>query len=159
MAGGRPREFTLPKDQLIELGKEMLDWVQKNDPLHLSQWYTIEKDIIYLEWKQMINKPEFRPYYEKCMRIIGMKYIDQEQKRIKDGVAHRFLRLYFRDLRELEDQALDDELQRKKELLEYQAKLNREDIQVYSKELEAKFDQHMNQIDRLQNNPGNLLTP
>lgn len=100
----RPRTVSLPPDEMISLGEEMIKWVKKNDPLHLSQWYTIEKGYTYNEWKSMIVKDEFYPYYEKALKLVAIKYLDGESKKIKQGISERWQRVYFKDLREDEDE-------------------------------------------------------
>lgn len=118
--GGAPRTVSLPNEEMIALGKEMIEWVQKNDPLHLSQWYTIHKSFTYNQWKAMISLPEFLPYYEKALKIVGIKYLDGESKKVKDGISQRWQRVYFKDLKEEEDQDKDDELQRKMKAIKFE---------------------------------------
>ena len=107
MAGGRPRTVSFTPDEMIELGEEMVEWVTLNDPLHLSQWYTIHKGFMYREWKTFIQKKEFLPYYEIALKIVGIKYLDGESKRVKEGISQRWQRTYFRDLVEREDEDAD----------------------------------------------------
>jgi len=101
--GGRPRTTSPPKEDLIKLGQEMVDWVERNDPIHLSQWYTLEKLLTYRQWKAIIQHEEFLPYYEKALKIIGIKYIDGT---IHPSIAQRWQRIYFSDLKEEEDESL-----------------------------------------------------
>lgn len=105
MPAGRPRTVSLPKEEMIKLGKEMVKWVKENDPLHLSEWYTIEKGYTYNEWKTMHVAPEFFPYYEQALKIVGRKYLDKNSN-IRDGISHRWLRVYFKDFKEEEDAKL-----------------------------------------------------
>lgn len=101
---GRPRTVSLEPDEMKKLGQEMLDWVAENDPLHLSQWYTIHMGITYNQWKAMIAMPEFLPYYEQALKLVGLKYLDGESKRVKEGISQRWQRIYFKDLKEEEDE-------------------------------------------------------
>ena len=103
--GGRPRTVSFSPEEMISLGREMIEWVKKNEQsvLHLSEWYTIEKEYTYNEWKQFISKEEFRPYYEKALKIVGRKYLDKDSK-VRDGISQRWQRVYFKDLREEEDE-------------------------------------------------------
>ncbi len=101
--GGRPRTTSLPPDEMILLGEEMIKWCSENKPLHLSQWWSIHKDISDSDWDAMRKIPEFLQYYAKAMRIVGMSYLDKDSKvdgRIKD----RWQRVYFKDLRYQEDE-------------------------------------------------------
>lgn len=124
MAGGRPRTISLTEDEMIALGQEMVDFVTQNEHIvyNLSDWYTIEKGYTYNEWKTFIQKQEFLPYYEKALRIVGRKYLAKESP-IEPSLKQRWLRLYFRDIREQEDKTLDEDLQRKKDLETYKASL------------------------------------
>ncbi len=115
MVAGAPRTHTPPKDEMIALGKEMVEWVEKNDPLHLSQWYKGQKMIIYKDWKSFIQKEEFIPYYEQALNIIGVKYLDKRSN-VKDNISQRWLRVYFADLRDQEDLDMDADAKRKKEI-------------------------------------------
>ncbi len=110
----RPREFSFPPEQMIELGKEMVSWVLDNQQtiLHLSQWYTIHKGYTYNEWKNFIAKEEFFPYYEQALKIVGIKYIDKNTN-VRDKISDRWQRIYFRDLSEQEDLDADAEVTRK----------------------------------------------
>lgn len=104
MPAGRPRTVSLPPDQMIELGEEMIAWVKENDPLHLSEFYCIHKGYTDKEWDTMHVAEEFFPYYEQALKIIGRKYLDKNSN-IRDGISHRWLGIYFKDLRrkEMED--------------------------------------------------------
>lgn len=103
MAGGRPRTASLPPKEMIELGKEMVAWVKKNNPMHIKQFYSIHKKILFKDWDAMTQLPEFLPYYEQAMAQISLQYIDKTSS-IRDSIAHRFLRLYFREVRNQEDE-------------------------------------------------------
>ena len=114
MGGGRPRQFSFPPEQMIELGKEMVAYVKqnKNTILHLCEWYTIEKGFTYNEWKNFIQKEEFFPYYEQALKIVGLKYVDKTSN-VREGISQRWQRVYFGDLKEQEDQdATDNELRK-----------------------------------------------
>lgn len=104
---GRPRTVSLSPEEMIKLGEEMILWVKKNDPLHLSEFYCIEKDYTDKEWETMHVAPEFFPYYEKALKIIGRKYLDKNSN-VRNGVAERWLRVYFKDLKKQEDSDKDE---------------------------------------------------
>jgi hypothetical protein len=115
---GRPRTVTPKEEELIVLGKEMVKWVEENNPLHISAWYSIKKGILEKHWKQYIEKEEFKGYYERAMRIIGQKYLDKESN-VREGVSQRWQRVYFKDLKEEEDETfkmkIREELKAKQE--------------------------------------------
>lgn len=148
-AGGRPRTTSLSHDEMIELGKEMVNWVSINKPLHLSKWYTVEKGYLYEEWKAMIQIKEFLPYYETSMRIIGEQYLDKNSN-VREGVSQRWQRVYFKDLKEEEDEKedrkMEKEFQFKKKLLELEALVKSKQNEVVSEDIKSKFDELINQF-------------
>lgn len=104
MTVGRPRTTSFEPNEMEELGKEMVEWVKTHpDTLHLSEWYTIEKMYTYNQWKSFYQLPEFLPYYEKALKLVGRKYLDKESK-VREGASQRWQRVYFKDLREEEDE-------------------------------------------------------
>lgn len=106
MSIGAPRTTSFPPEEMIELGKEMVEWVKAHpNILHLSEWYTIEKMFIYEEWKCFIKCKEFFPYYEVALKLVGRKYLDKTSD-VREGVSQRWQRVYFKDLREQEDEDL-----------------------------------------------------
>ena len=101
---GAPRTVSFSPKEMIALGEEMIDWVKKNPAiLHLSEWYTIEKRFTYNQWKTFIQCKEFFPYYEQALKIVGRKYLDKSSN-VRDSISHRWLRIYFGDLRQTEDE-------------------------------------------------------
>lgn len=116
----RPRTTSLSEEEMIALGEEMVAWVDSNNPLHLSEWYSIEKMIIYKDWKAMIQLTEFLPYYERALKMIARNYLDGT---VAPPIAQRFMRIYFGDVRDSEDQHFEDEYARKLKLIQDEAKL------------------------------------
>lgn len=114
MPAGRPRTISFSPDQMVELGKEMIEHVKKHKKtiLHLCEWYTIEKGFTYKEWKTFIQREEFIPYYEAALKIVGLKYVDKTSN-IRDKISDRWQRVYFPDLKEQEDRDADDHELRK----------------------------------------------
>lgn len=118
MAVGAPRTVSFSKEEMISLGKEMVEWIINHpDTLHLSEWYTIEKMFTYKQWKTFTDREEFIPYYEVALKIIGRKYLDKDS-RVRDGISQRWQRIYFGDLKEAEDQDKDDDVIRQKSVAE-----------------------------------------
>lgn len=139
MAAGRPRTVSDSPDKMIALGIEMLKWVKKNDPVHLSEWYTIEKEFTRKQWQTFLKRPEFVVYYEKALKIVGIKYLKKDNK-LNPNISNRWQRVYFYDLREREDldaeEALERELNQKKKLAEYAKSLGNDIDPRLSKELD-----------------------
>lgn len=103
----RPRSISLSPEEMIALGEEMMNWLKENEHyvLHLSDWYTLHKGFTYNEWKSFIVKDEFYPYYEKALKFVGRKCLDKESK-LREATAQRFLRVYYKDVKEEEDAAI-----------------------------------------------------
>lgn len=102
MAGGAPRTVSFSVEEMEILGQEMVDWVVLNKPIHLCEWYTILKKYTYKEWKAFIQRPEFLPYYEQALKLTGLQYLKKGE--IEPGIANRFVRIYFADLRDEENE-------------------------------------------------------
>jgi len=119
----RPRVFSFSEKEMIALGKEMVAYVKANQKtiLHLSEWYTIEKGYTYNEWKNFIQKAEFFPYYEQALKIIGLKYVDKKSN-VRDSISQRWQRIYFKDLKEGEDDDADANELRKASALKGEAR-------------------------------------
>lgn len=118
MPGGRPRTVSLPPDEMIELGKEMIKWIMDNpDIIHLTQWWSLHKEFKESDWDVMKDAPEFSPYYKRALHLIGLKYLTKDSK-IRDNVVPRWQRVYFKDLRNSEDADLDAEAERSKKVAE-----------------------------------------
>lgn len=100
---GAKRTVSLEPPEMIALGEEMIEWVKKNDPLHLSQWYCIHKGFTDKQWDTMQQAPEFFPYYEKALKLVGLKYI-QKDSPIEPSLKQRWQRVYYKDLRKEEDE-------------------------------------------------------
>ena len=105
---GRPRTTTPEKDDLIALGEELLAWATEEIPdnqkpyrFRFAQWYSLEKGILDKEWDLMLQKEEFRGYYEKARSALSGRILDGS---IKEGLAHRFLRTYAPEVKREENE-------------------------------------------------------
>jgi len=101
----RPRIITPPPEEMEKLGEEMIAYVsdKKNKVLHLSEWWSTKMFFIEKVWNTMCIAPEFLPYYEKALRIIGKQYLDKTSN-VRDGISQRWQRVYFKDLKKEEDE-------------------------------------------------------
>ncbi len=151
MAGGRPKTTSKSPEEMIALGEEMVKWVEENNPLHLSYWYSIEKMIIYNDWKCYIQNKEFFPYYQKALKIVSKNYINGT---INSSIAHRFINVYFKDVKEEEQEALmfkgQTDFDFKKNLLELELKLKSTVDGNVNEEIKAQYKALMNQFSSLQ---------
>jgi len=111
--GGRQRTVTPNDEELEKLGQEMVEWVVQNKPLHLNQWYSVEKHILWDQFKRYAEKEVFRPYYEHAQALISQHYLTKDSK-IEPNMKNRFARHYFKEVKEDEN-----------ELLKYKAELQK----------------------------------
>ena len=135
-AGGRPRTVSLPPDEMILLGEEMILWVKLNNPFHLSEWYTIEKMFTYKQWDTMSKLPEFLPYYEKAIKMVARNYLNGN---VNASIAQRFLRIYFKDVKDQED-----------EDAKTASNLKKEEARVISDVESSKLDTFIDMVSSLQ---------
>jgi hypothetical protein len=130
MPAGRPRTAVPEKDDLIELGKDLLDWASEKKKGELRcrwcEWYAKKHFFVRSQWKHMIEKPEFRPYYEASQAYLSEKWIDGT---INQSIAHRYLRLYDPELKEHEDIDADIEAKRKADALKGETRAAEEEKQ------------------------------
>ena len=128
MAGGRPRTVSLSPDEMIALGEEMVEWVTLNTPIHLSMWYTQIKRLTDNQWETFIDRPEFMPYYEMALKLVGYQYLNKDSQ-VDGRLKERWQRVYFKDLRRSEDSDADAEVIRKASALKGDARAVEEERQ------------------------------
>ncbi len=149
--GGRPSTVSRTPEEMIALGKEMVKWVEEHKPLHLNEWFAIEKMILYNEWKAFQTNTEFAPYYKKALAIVSKNYIDGT---INSSIAHRFMNVYFKDVKEEEQGSMTFKLQQeyefKKNLLELELKLKANTDGQVNEEIKGQYRALMNQFSQLQ---------
>ena len=104
---GRPRTTTPPVDQVIELGKELVEWAksaktkkEKLERCRYADWYSLEKGMLRKDWEALTQKPEFLVYYEQTRNVLAKNYIDGT---INPSIAHRFMRHYCPEVKEEEN--------------------------------------------------------
>ena len=103
MPAGRPRTAIPEKDELIELGKDLVNWASEQTEelrCQYAQWYCVKHGFIKKQWEHMREKPEFQCYYEQARQLIGLRYVDGS---VNQSIAHRFLRVYVPEVKEQED--------------------------------------------------------
>jgi hypothetical protein len=122
--GGRPRTAIPEKEELIELGKDLVSWASKpqeeGEPLRLRfcEWYT-ERGFIMTQWEGFRDKPEFAWYYQQARTLLARKYVDGT---VHQSIAHRYMRMYDPELRREEDIDLDAAEERKARALKSESK-------------------------------------
>lgn len=113
--GGAPRTVSPPPEEVIKLGEDLLKWMSEktNEKRTVwALWYTshwlLEKD-----WKNLKQRPEFVPYYERARALMANKLHNDV---LEKGIAHRYLRLYDRELCAHEDEDKRYEYELKKQV-------------------------------------------
>ena len=137
MAGGRPRTSVPEKEELIALGEDLLAWASEKKKGELRcrwcEWYSRKHFFVRAQWKHMIEKPEFRPYYEAAQTFLAEKWIDGT---INQSIAHRYLRIYDPELKDCEDVDSDADVARKAAALKNEAKAIEEEKQKVLQEVQ-----------------------
>lgn len=149
MAAGRPRTVSLaPRDMEI-LGQEMIIWIKLNNPLHISEFYSTYKQILFNTWDTMIKRPEFVPYYEQAMLMIGKQYLDRNSN-VREGASQRWQRVYFKDLALEEDtraqRLVDKDTDAKIKVLNHMAAIKAKETETVSQDIKDQFDALMKQF-------------
>ena len=137
MPGGRPRTSIPEKNELIDLGKDLLAWAQETKKGELRcrwcEWYACKHFFLRKQWKRMVDTEEFRPYYEAAQPYLAKKWIDGT---INASIAHRYLRIYDPELKENEDVDLDADVARKASVSKSETKANEEERQKVLEEVQ-----------------------
>lgn len=139
MPGGRPRTCVPEKEELIKLGEDLLEWASAKAKGELRcrwcEWYAKKHFFIRKQWKHMIEKEEFRPYYEAAQVFLGEKWIDGT---IHQSIAQRYLRIYDPEVTEQEDKDADDTELRKASALKGEARAQEQERQKVLDEVQRK---------------------
>ncbi len=130
MPAGRPRECIPEKEEMIQLGEDLVKWASEKKKGELRcrwcEWYACKHFFIRKQWKRMLDTPEFRPYYEAAQPYLAEKWIDGT---INQSIAHRYLRIYDPELKEHENEDSDVECERKAKALKGEARAADEEKQ------------------------------
>ena len=136
--GGRPRTSSPSKEELIELGKDLVEWASeqttKKDPIRVRfcDWYT-DRGFIRKQWEDFRDKPEFSWYYEKARSLMALRYIDGT---VNQSIAHRYLRIYDPEMKDSEDQDADVAEERKARALKGDIRAQEEERQKVVNEVQ-----------------------
>lgn len=103
MAGGRPR-YTSPTIENVDfLGEDLVKWAtEPTDEKRTSWqfWYALRHGMMLTEFKALKKLAQFRPYYEIARAAMSQKI---HSDALEKGMAHRYARMYDRQLAEEED--------------------------------------------------------
>lgn len=92
-------------EEAIELGKELVEWIKKRiasgkPPMHLTEWYMIEKDILYPCWDNLRKRQRFLQYYDSALELMTLATLQNEK--LSTAYGSRFLGIYSKDIRDHE---------------------------------------------------------
>lgn len=137
MPAGRPRTSVPEKEDLIQLGKDLLSWASTKKEGELrcrwSEWYAVKHFFIRAQWKRMVDTEEFRPYYEAAQVFLGEKWINGT---INASIAQRYLRIYDPELKAQEDKDADANELRKASALKGEARASEQEKQKVLEEVQ-----------------------
>ena len=137
LTSGRPRTSSPCKEDLIELGEDLVKWAsdktKREEPIRVRfcDWYT-DRGFIRKQWEDFRIKPEFSWYYERARTLLGLRYVDGT---VNQSIAHRYLRIYDPEVRDSEDADSDAEVIRKASALKSEAKAIEEQKQEVLQEM------------------------
>jgi len=99
---GRPRRIPETDDELIMLGQELLEWCEEDPENNLTfPLFHTSYGILRNEWKCIIQKPVFIPFYEQAQALLGVSFMNG---RINPTISQRFVRKYHPDIAEEENE-------------------------------------------------------
>lgn len=107
--GGRPRYTSPSPEEVIKLGEDLVQWATEptsEKRTAWSFWYCLKHGMIQTQFKALKNLEEFKPYYEIARSAMAQKIHNEE---LEKGMAHRYVRMYDRELAEEEDQTKRDD--------------------------------------------------
>lgn len=150
MVAGVRRTVSPSPEECKVLGEELLKWATEESEdfrFRFAQWYSEKKGILRKEWKTLIQRPEFMPYYEKVQSIFATKCL----LAVREGFGHRYLRLYDRDLIEEENEhaRFEAEIKAKEQKLATEEDQKRFDMFMhYLKEVKETHSSALNNADK-----------
>ena len=110
---GRPPEpHNLTKEQLHELGRELLDWAHSEefkDAVHLDEFAIIKKKLTWKQWKAIFQRDSFREYYETAQKMMSFNLL--RNKDMHDAMGNRYLCFYDRQLRDFEKEVKKEDVE------------------------------------------------
>lgn len=143
---GRPPLPGCTNEELIQMGKDLLIWLEKEKDnekiVHLSQWYSQIKGISRSDWAAIRQRDSFLQYYERAIEWMGVKTL--LNKKLSDSYGNRFIAIYFKDVRDHErssvEHKINHELDRKEEIASKSASYpGQERIDLIHKGVQADY--------------------
>lgn len=108
---GRPRTTSPDPEECIRLGEALVKWATEKTPedeplrSRFCEWYTLpEISMIRKEWDLLLQKEEFRVYYERAQAALGRRLIDGT---INPSIGQRFMWHYVPEAKEQEIEKME----------------------------------------------------
>lgn len=108
---GRPPEL-IPDEALDELGRDLLHWLDNDgkDEVFFHPWFYDIKGMFRGDWKALIKRTGFVPYYEVARKKISNNLM--RSKNIPQSYGNRYLGLYDDEVRDDEESVKDKDAER-----------------------------------------------
>lgn len=114
MAGGRPPKLFTAEEVHI-LGQDLLQWIESEESkktIIWVDWYWNKHQMFRSDWKSLIQRPEFLPYYELARQKMASNITFNDK--IPQSYGNRYLHKYDDQLQDFEEANRDKEAARKK---------------------------------------------
>ena len=143
---GRPREYDLNQE-----AAELLEFAMQDTSITLER-FTFTKPYLASELCEFAKKSEvFAVALTKAKELIGARRQELAAcNQLNTSVYNRTARLYCPKLRKEEEDTKDEDMKRKMKLIEFEYKVKSEAERTVAVDIMDKFNQHMMQIDQLQ---------
>lgn len=107
MPAGRPPK-TYSDKEAKDLGEDLLKWAQSTEGKEAMIWvdWYMHKGMFRSDWKALIQRTEFLPYYEMARQILNKNIV--LNKNIAQSYGNRYLSLYDDELNEHEEKKRQD---------------------------------------------------
>ena len=98
---GRPPNL-FSGEQVNELGKDLLIWLENEgkDYFMFEYWYYNKHGMFRADWKALIQRTEFLPYYEVARKKMSHNMV--QNKDVPQSYGNRYLGLYDDHIKEYE---------------------------------------------------------
>lgn len=109
--GGRP-PLVIPDEELDSLGEDLLAWLDDEgcESAFFQDWFFDIKGYSRTDWKGLIKREGFRPYYEIARQKMASNMMKSD---LDKGYVHRYLGKYDDELHEFEEEVKDRDSARK----------------------------------------------
>lgn len=109
---GRPPKLYLNED-LPKMGEDLIKWLENEGRYQFmfEPWYFRIHGMFRKDWKELIQRETFRPYYEIARKIMASNMV--MNKDVPQSYGNRYLGLYDDEVHHHEEDIRDKEAARK----------------------------------------------